>query len=107
MKCDFCSAPDPTWAYPANTFIAFEEHLGQGESVGAISHGGWAACDVCHALIEAGDQQGIAKRSLDELLMEHTEMIMATDELLVEMVALHRSFFDNRCGAGIPYVAAP
>ena len=43
--CDFCSSPDVVWQYDA------------------ISAGVWAACEVCSALIKAGDREGLIKHS--------------------------------------------
>lgn len=92
--CDFCSAPDPSWRYPARTFIAFCAPPIASESVGD-----WAACDTCHGLIERDDRMGLARRSLDELIVKTPEMAEARSELLQSLVDLHQQFFTNRCGA--------
>jgi hypothetical protein len=64
LQCDFCSMPGPVWRYPARSFVAYCAPNVAGESVGD-----WAACDLCHVLIEAGDRRGLAQRSLDELIL--------------------------------------
>ena len=45
LKCDFCSSPEPVWAYAARDFVAYLAHPVVGESLGA-----WAACEECHEL---------------------------------------------------------
>ena len=35
-KCDFCSAPDPSWRYPARGFIGYIACGIAGESVGVV-----------------------------------------------------------------------
>ncbi len=94
--CDFCSTPAPIWRYPARTFLAYLFPTIAGESVGD-----WAACDTCHALIEVEDRRGLAQRSLDELISKHPEMSEAAGVLYEELTALHRKFFEYRCGAAI------
>jgi len=53
LQCDFCSVPGPVWRYPARSFVAYCAPNVAGESVGD-----WAACDLCHVLIEADDRSG-------------------------------------------------
>ncbi len=93
LKCDFCSAPEPMWAYPAKDFIAYLVLPLVGESVGA-----WAACEECHQLIEAGDREGLAVRSLDELIFRCPEAAMVAPALKQELRQLHERFFANRAG---------
>ena len=52
--CDFCSAPNVAWRYPAQSFLAYAIAGVVGQSVGD-----WAACRTCHELIEAGDRRGL------------------------------------------------
>lgn len=67
-ECDFCSAPQIAWAYPARDFLI-------GSTVPGIpdhgSSGSWAACPVCHALIERGDRDRLAARSAKRLARKH------------------------------------
>lgn len=99
LLCDFCSAPDPAWCYPARTFVAYCTPTVVGESVGA-----WAACDQCQALIEADDRRGLAQRSLDELIRKHPEASAAAGVLHEELTALHREFFEHRSGPPVRVV---
>ncbi len=96
VKCDFCSALGPTWVYPARDFDAYIVSPIIGESIGA-----WAACEACHRLIEAGDREGLAVRSLDELIMSYPEAVMAAPTLKQELLQLHELFFANRSGTAI------
>ncbi len=93
IKCDFCSAQEPAWVYPTRNFVAYFSPPLVGESVGA-----WAACEVCHRLIEAGDREGLAVRSLDELIFQWPEAAIAAPALKGELRRLHELFFANRAG---------
>jgi hypothetical protein len=101
LQCDFCSAPCPRWRYPARSFVAYRAQNLAGESVGD-----WAACDACHALIEADDRQHLAQRSLDELIAKHPEARAAADILVLDLAELHRQFFEHRYGPAVPIADA-
>jgi heterodisulfide reductase subunit C len=101
LQCDFCSAPCPTWRYPARSFIAYRASNLAGESVGD-----WAACDACHELIEADDRQHLAERSLNELILKHPEARAAAEILLQDLAQLHRQFFEHRHGPAVPVADA-
>lgn len=49
--CDFCSAPHPTWLYPADSFEMRRDGWG--------STADWAACEECSALIEAKQHDAV------------------------------------------------
>ena len=57
MKCDFCSRPNPQWRHPAESF---------NDGVGGRSIEDWLACDDCHALIVAGELDGLVRRALQK-----------------------------------------
>ena len=101
LRCDFCSASGPAWRYPARSFISYCVPNIAGESVGD-----WAACEACHALIEANDKRGLAQRSLDELILIHPEASTAAAELYENLVDLHRKFFEHRTGTALPITAS-
>jgi len=92
--------PGPAWRYPAWSFIAYCAPNVAGESVGD-----WAACDLCHLLIEADDRSGLAQRSLDELILKHPEAILAAAVLYEELAELHQEFFAHRNGTAVPITA--
>jgi hypothetical protein len=100
LQCDFCSMPGPAWRYPAGSFIAYCAPNVAGESVGD-----WAACEMCHVLIEADDRRGLAQRSLDELILKHPEAILAAAVLYEELAELHQEFFAHRSGTAVPITA--
>jgi hypothetical protein len=54
-RCDFCSAANPMWEYAADSFF---------DLCGSRSLGAWLACDDCHAVIEAGDREGMVTRAM-------------------------------------------
>jgi hypothetical protein len=92
--CDFCSEPHVAWQYPAHSFVAYALAGIIGESIGD-----WAACSMCHALIEAGDHAALVERSLSRLLEKHPEMRPDEAELRNELALLHGMFFTYRIGA--------
>ena len=96
LQCDFCSAPCPVWRYPARSFVAYCAPNLAGESVGD-----WAACDLCHVLIESDDRRGLAQRSLDELLFKHPEASAAAPALYEDLAELHQQFFAHRSGTAV------
>ena len=100
LQCDFCSMPGPEWRYPARSFIAYCVPNVAGESVGD-----WAACDLCHLLIEADDRKGLAQRSLDELILKHPEAGAAAAVLYKDLTELHQQFFAHRSGTTVPITA--
>lgn len=95
--CDFCSTQPVTWSYPARSFIAYVVGGIGGESVGS-----WAACEICHLLIESGDTEALADRAVETLSVRHPEIKALGKELLQEMKILHRSFLDHRVGSALP-----
>ena len=97
--CDFCSAPNVAWRYPAQSFLAYAIAGVVGQSVGD-----WAACRTCHELIEAGDRRGLLERSLGTLLEKNPEMRPAESELRSQIAHFHRLFYDNQIGSALPVV---
>lgn len=97
--CDFCSAPNVAWRYPAQSFLAYAIAGVVGQSVGD-----WAACRTCHELIEAGDRRGLLERSLGTLLEKNPEMSPAASELRCQIAHFHRLFYDNQTGSPLPVV---
>jgi len=95
--CDFCSAPHVAWRYPAKTFVAYVVEGFVGQSVGD-----WAACNICHALIEAGDNSALSERSLSTLLEKHPEMLPDEHELREQLAVFHRMFFAHRTRDAVP-----
>ena len=92
-KCDFCSAPNPIWRYPARSFIGYVACGIAGESVGD-----WAACGECHRLIEAGDRTLLTARSVEAFVTAQPELGEISAELTFELGSLHSLFFENRLG---------
>lgn len=56
--CDFCTEIPVRWAYPCG-LVVVETPIGT-----HASSDPWGACDPCHELIEAGDQEGLVQRAL-------------------------------------------
>ncbi len=96
MVCDFCSHSPVTQSYPAKTF----DVQVQGTTETSIT--GWAACDICHGMIQRGDVAGLALRSLNFLLSEHPWIKDYDDEAYADIVKLHNQFYANRSGEPTP-----
>jgi hypothetical protein len=94
--CDFCSNPNVTWVYPARTFAAYVFEGIVGESVGD-----WAACPICHGLIESGRHAQLTERSLVTLLERQPEMKSAEGELRTQIRSFHAMFLLNRLGSAM------
>ena len=94
--CDFCSSPNVTWVYPARTFAAYVFEGIVGESVGD-----WAACPICHGLIESGRHAELTERSLVTLLERQPEMKGAEAELRNQIRGFHTMFLRNRVGTAM------
>ena len=95
--CDFCSEPNVVWQYPAQNFVAYAVADIVGQSVGD-----WAACTVCHVLIEDGDRGGLLERSLSRLLEKNPEMRPDEADVREELATVHRMFFAHRTGQAMP-----
>jgi len=57
-RCDFCTAPHPTWVLPADSFKV--------AGIPAGSDGGWSACEACADLLRADDWAGLVRRAIRE-----------------------------------------
>jgi len=114
--CDFCRSV-PTWDYPAHDFTAQVLAVSSRQDVTDItelepqgSRGGWAACDTCHDLIEAGDWDQLAERSVDanwdgEGGYRNTPVPRAV--WIDAIKQYQRLFQENRTGPAIPWEPAP
>jgi hypothetical protein len=97
--CDFCSGPHVAWRYPAESFIAYVVAGVVGQSVGD-----WAACSICHNLIEAGDRRGLLERSLQTLIDKNPDMRPAEGELRNHIAQFHCMFYVSQTGRALPVV---
>ena len=97
--CDFCSACNVAWRYPAQSFIAYAVAGVVGQSVGD-----WAACTICHRLIEAGDHSGLLERTIHALLQKSPDLHKAEAEIRDQIAHFHRMFFAHQSGAALPVV---
>jgi hypothetical protein len=83
-KCDFCSAADPQWEYPARTF---QVHSEPGLTINSIDE--WHACGACHRLIKKGDWAGLAL---------HAAKAFGPKFPLPMIIAIHTQFRRNWTG---------
>lgn len=98
--CDFCLASDPTWEYPA-TDMPVKGHPLIDESTGE-----WAACDECHALIEAKKLGALVERCAQAQLGAETPADVHAPPLPILRRQLRENmlrFFDARTGPARPF----
>jgi hypothetical protein len=94
-ECDFCSSPDVRYAYPARDFIIKTPS----EIPDWGSAGGWAACPPCHALIQRGDRDRLARRSAKRMAKTYDISLRAA---LAAVRRAQDDFWANREGAPEP-----
>lgn len=92
LKCDFCSSPNIKWAYPCRDFTIPENLAG--------SHGSFAACDECKALVESDNREALLNRSVNTIpFFKQGHIPTGLKRLLKEEIRrIHNSFFANRLG---------
>jgi DNA-directed RNA polymerase subunit RPC12/RpoP len=92
--CDFCSTPaDRFWTYGCEDFT-----YGVPEAPRDGSVGDWAACDDCHALIEAGDHRGLIRRNVDLDIERHPERAAMRHGIWAVIARIHKGFHEHRTG---------
>jgi len=106
LVCDFCCSQNNTvaWSYPAKTFTITQEVADM--TVDSTSHGGWAACDACHNLIESNNRISLVERSFDHLCTNEgweDLKLRARTDMQVNIIKqsirqLQDNFFSNRLG---------
>lgn len=98
--CDFCSRPNPVWAYDCAEFSRPPLLPGMPSTVFS---GGWAACHECSALIENANKRELLDRSIS-IIFAGAEI--SDDGLLRqirhELGITHAEFFRLRRGPRIP-----
>lgn len=102
LVCDFCSIPTgdhAVWTYPAEDFFySFQIE----DAKRMASKGDWAACEECHALIEAGDYEAVAVRSTASSIEQHGPESMGERRFFFGLALLqHDDFRKHRTGDAI------
>ena len=92
VVCDFCSAINPTWDYPATTF--------HDAPLNANSLADWLACDACHTIIEAGNVDALAGRAIRNSANPSIRAMAIHDlpPMLDTARRLYDEFFAHRIG---------
>lgn len=116
--CDFCSYPHVEWSYPCRDHkravtqtLAFairaddSAELVEDMVIDGWQHGGWAACNVCHAFIERGNRDKLAARSARRIvqkLAKNTPPIIYPYAIALRTVReFHDDFWANRTGPAV------
>ncbi len=98
IKCDFCSSPNPRWEYSAHSYTTIPSM--------AVSQGSWYACDLCAALIEAGDRVQLAVRCVDALIQAKPELAKDRNWCIATATMVQKDFFKNRTGPVVEIIQA-
>jgi hypothetical protein len=88
MVCDFCSGGSPVWFYLAEDFAI---------PGGAMSAGGWTACESCHACIERGDRETLHRQVIERFRRRHGRQAAELAGPLLRET--HERFFAHRTGS--------
>ncbi|HSN68120.1 MAG TPA: hypothetical protein VLV48_02680 [Thermoanaerobaculia bacterium] len=70
----------------------------------AGSLGAWAACDVCHDIIERGDRSALTRHTVDSLPWIAGVTDPVRHAITEEIRAIHAEFFARRDGEAEPIV---
>lgn len=118
--CDLCSSPDVHWSYPCRDHAQKTEHftaLGLREdgspavekmAIDGFSRGGWAACNPCHALIERGDRDRLARRSAKRMLKKQNLVgVMSLSDAIAHIRRIQDQFWSHREGPPIYHDERP
>jgi hypothetical protein len=102
--CDFCLVTRPTWEYPAERMPLL------GHPLVDESEGEWAACDECHALIDAHKLQELIDRCIKAQIEAETPGYVVSPALYIMRRKLRENllrFFDARTGPARPFTTNP
>lgn len=89
--CDFCSAPEVQWRYHARNI-----RLGSLFGVEHMSEGDWAACSPCRELIDAGDREGLLKRSIERWEVLYADNVIPMALVAATVAQTHRAFWSAK-----------
>ncbi len=95
---DFCSHPDPEWAYECESFTATTRLPGL--EWGSVA--GWAACSPCNELIERGDRRALIKRCARRYARKHDCPAWVRTEIERDLDHVFKQFFVRKRGPAIP-----
>ena len=87
--CDFCGSSRVAWSYPCGEFTI----------LCLRTSGPWNACDTCHLLIEANENEALALRSNNTLIAK----LPSLPDDPTEMQIIQDGFRQHRTGPAVPY----
>lgn len=96
-QCDFCSAANPKWCFPAQSFYHKTQVKAVDKFIHAFMNEEWAACDTCCELIHAGDKRKLAERvyTAEGIRINLFARIYHAD-LIDEVIKMQDTFRRNR-----------
>ena len=99
MVCDFCTSPNVKWNFPAEDceVLCIKK---DGDEYHEMSRGGWASCDICHALIVAKDREGLLNRSVEMFKKLNRPLLPGEESGFIRplLMAVHNAFWNAMTG---------
>ena len=104
LKCDFCTTGEVRYAYPCEDFVVNVIGFSNTDLTVLAAPMGfkqdWAACEICHALIEANDRERLMTRSLELFDAKYGLKDEIERAMIQRMIELTQTqFFLHRKGA--------
>ena len=103
-KCDFCGSDEPSWVYPADSFISESPVDGRRSS----SEGGWVACAVCKSVVDEGSTKKLVDHAIREFFYKRPGLAARLGpaklkELRREIAVMYQTFKKSRHGKAVPF----
>lgn len=98
--CDFCSAPDPKWEFPAGDFKQIVPEFMAFGKLGVQFRGSWLACNFCHELIELKEMETLARFGVACFILQHDlpREQEVFDQIYQRVIVSHQKFLAEREG---------
>lgn len=102
-RCDFCSAPDPKWEYPAKDFKQIVPEFVVFGKLGVQFRGSWLSCNYCHDLIELREMDTLARFGVTAFIVQHDlpKDREVFDEIYKRVIVSHEKFLAEREGEAV------
>lgn len=96
-QCDFCSAANPRWCFPAQNFYHKTEVKPVDKFIYAFMREEWAACDKCCELIHADNRRALAERVyVSEGIRTSLAARIFSNDIIYEVTKFQDTFRRNR-----------
>lgn len=92
LVCDFCSEPDPIWAYPVSP------PQGAAKPTFDVGDSAWSCCTTCAVLIDGQDRRGLLDRAVKRLRVHggHAHRTLPMKMVTESIRQAHAQFWEKR-----------